>query len=428
MYHDSRKLFDQSIKLFPMAVNSPVRYFKPHPVWIKSAKGSHILDADGNEYVDYCLGFGPMILGHSDPEVTSGISESLSNGFIYGAPNEYELKLGELIHSAIPSIEKMRFTNSGTEATMHAIRLSRAFTGRKLILKFSGAYHGSHDYVLQKSGSGSLTFGISSTPGIPEEVSSTVLVGEFNSIESVRQIFREFAGRIAAVIVEPVLGNVGVVLPETGFLEEVGHLCEKDGALLIFDEVITGFRFHYGGFQSMCRIVPDITILGKIIGGGLPIGLFGGRNDIMSMVSPEGPVYQGGTFSGNPISMRAGYETMRKLRSKNYSSIEQYLLKLKDAVEAYSSGNSVEIQFNHFRTMFTIFFSKKPVRNSGGATGSDSSMFMRFFDLCLKNGVYLPPSQFESNFISFSHSEDDREKTQTCFQTAFRDLQSHPQS
>lgn len=428
MHPNSRKLFDQSIKLFPMAVNSPVRYFKPHPVWIKSARGSHIFDVDGNEYVDYCLGFGPMILGHSDPEVTTGISESLSNGFIYGAPNEYELKLGELIHSAIPSIEKMRFTNSGTEATMHAIRLSRAFTGRKFILKFSGAYHGSHDYVLQKPGSGSLTFGISSTPGIPEEVSSTVLVAEFNSIDSVRKVFREFAGKIAAVIVEPVLGNVGVVLPEPGFLEEIRHLSEKDGTLLIFDEVITGFRFHYGGFQSMCGIVPDITILGKIIGGGLPIGLFGGRNDIMGMVSPEGPVYQGGTFSGNPISMRAGYETMRKLRSKNYSSIEQYLLKLKDAVETSSAGNSVVIQFNHFRTMFTIFFSRKPVLTSESATMSDPSMFMRFFDLCLKSGVYLPPSQFESNFISFSHSDKDREKTQSCFENAFRDLHNRLQS
>ena len=428
MYPESRKLFEKSFKLFPMSVNSPVRYFKPHPIWIRSARGSHIFDVDGNEYVDYCLGFGPMILGHSDPEVITGISESLSDGFIYGAPNEYEFKLGELIHSAIPSIEKMRFTNSGTEATMHAIRLSRAFTGRKLILKFSGAYHGSHDYVLQKPGSGSLTFGISSTPGIPEEVSSTVIVGEFNSIESVRNIFREFAGKIAAVIVEPVLGNVGVVLPEPGFLEEIRNLSERDGSLLIFDEVITGFRFHYGGFQSMCRIVPDITLLGKIIGGGLPIGLFGGRGDIMGFISPEGPVYQGGTFSGNPIPMRAGYETMRRLSGKNYASIERYLARLRDAVESSSSSHSIDIQFNHFRTMFTLFFSKKPVRSSGGATGSDASMFMKFFEICLKHGVYLPPSQFESNFISFSHTEDDRERTQSCFEIAFKDLRDRFQS
>jgi glutamate-1-semialdehyde 2,1-aminomutase len=270
--------------------------------------------------------------------------------------------------------------------------------------------------------------GISSTPGIPEEVSSTVVVGEFNSIESARQIFAEFSGRIAAVIVEPVLGNVGVVPPDPGFLEEIRKLSENDGALLIFDEVITGFRFHYGGFQSMCGIDPDITTLGKIIGGGLPIGLFGGRKDIMALISPEGPVYQGGTFSGNPLTMRAGLETLKALKGKNYGQIEKYLQKLRNTVEDISERGKIGLQFNHMKTMFTVFFSMEPVRSFPDAMKSNASLFMEFFGSCLKNGVYLPPSQFETNFISFSHSARDLEITQQCFENALNDLRRHHQS
>ena len=422
----SESLFNESIDLFPSGVNSPVRYYKPFPEFIKRAHGPYIEDADGRRYVDYCLGFGPSILGHSPDNVVQKLKEKLADGFIYGAPTESESKLGEVIKGAIPSIERMRFTNSGTEATMHAIRLARSFTKRELIVKFDGAYHGSHDYVLQKMGSGGLTFGISSSPGIPEGVSSTVVVGKFNDEESVRKIFSLFRGKIAAVIVEPVLGNVGVIPPADGFLQSLEEQCRKDGSILIFDEVITGFRFTFGGYQNAIGIKPDITILGKIIGGGLPVGLFGGRSDIMEMIAPSGPVYEGGTFSGNPLTMIAGYETLSELRNKDYGNIKSYTEKLASSVSESAGKYDVQVHVNNTGPMFTIFFSSKKVDSYESAIKSNSHLFMEFFKNAKDNGIYLPPSQFESNFVSFAHGKAELEKTIEAFDISFRKIKKSP--
>ncbi|MFG1449326.1 MAG: glutamate-1-semialdehyde 2,1-aminomutase [Thermoplasmataceae archaeon] len=421
----SESLFRESIDIFPSGVNSPVRYYGPYPEFIERAHGPYIEDVDGRRYIDYCLGFGPSILGHSPENVVKKLKEKLADGFIYGAPTENESKLGKVIKGAIPSIEKMRFTNSGTEATMHAIRLARAFMKRDIIVKFDGAYHGSHDYVLQKMGSGGLTFGISSSPGIPEQVSSTVVVGKFNDEESVRKIFSTFKGKIAAVIVEPVLGNVGVIPPAGGFLNFLEEQCRQDGSLLIFDEVITGFRFTFGGYQNSIGIKPDITILGKIIGGGLPVGLFGGRSDIMDMIAPSGPVYEGGTFSGNPLTMIAGYETLSELRKKEYREIGAYTEKIASSASDSARKYGIQVQVNNTGPMFTIFFNRNKVDSYDSAAESNSRLFMEFFKTAKDNGIYLPPSQFESNFVSFAHCKNELEKTIEAFEVSFREIKKY---
>ena len=418
----SETLFRESENIFPSGVNSPVRFYSPYPEFIRRSHGSYIETADADKYVDYCLGFGPMILGHSPEPVVKKLRDSLEDGFIYGAPTEHEVLLGKQIRDAIGSIELMRFTNSGTEATMHAIRLARAFTGRKLILKFDGAYHGSHDYVLQKMGSGGATFGSSSSAGIPEEVSSTVVIGKFNDRESVMEIFRRFRGKIAAAIVEPVLGNVGVIPPDEGFLKFLEDACRNDGALLICDEVITGFRFSYGGYQNIAGLHPDLTVLGKIIGGGFPVGLFGGRREIMDMVSPGGPVYQGGTFSGNPITMIAGYETLLELKKKDYSQLERYTARIESLAMELSGRYGIPISVNRIGSMFTLFFNSESVRSYEAALRSSQTEFMKFFRHNMENGVYLPPSQFESNFVSFAHNGKDLETTAMAFENSFRSM------
>ena len=418
----SESLFRESLKVFPSGVNSPVRYYRPYPEFIKKAHGPYIEDVEGKRYIDYCLGFGPMILGHSPNNVVEKLKDKLADGFIYGAPTQMETDLGKKISAAIPSIKKMRFTNSGTEATMHAIRLVRAYTGKNIILKFDGAYHGSHDYVLQKMGSGGLTFGISSSPGIPGEVSATVVVGKFNDEDSVRRIFSSFRSKIAAVIVEPVLGNVGVIPPADGFLKSIEEQCRNEGAILIFDEVITGFRFNFGGYQNLTGIKPDLTILGKIIGGGLPVGLFGGRNDIMDMVAPSGPVYEGGTFSGNPLTMIAGYETLSELSQKDYAVITKNTEKIATSASESASNYGVQVNVNCIGSMFTIFFNSNRVDSYETAIKSNSDSFMKFFRIAKENGIYLPPSQFESNFVSFAHGTAEIEKTMEIFDTAFKEM------
>lgn len=420
----SSDLFRESSDLFPGGVNSPVRYYKPFPVSVKSGHGSRIIDQDGNEYVDYCLGFGPMILGHNNSVVNEKLFKQIREGFLFGTLNENEVALGKMIKSAVPSIEKMRFTNSGTEATMHAIRLARGYTGRDLIVKMQGGFHGAHDYSLIKSGSGTLTFGVPSSPGIPEEVTKTVLLGDYNNPNSIRQLFKDFGNRIAAVITEPIMGNAGVINPEKGFLELLRETTEEYGSLLIFDEVITGFRFAFSAYQDLIGVRPDLTTMGKIIGGGLPIGLFGGRSEIMSEISPSGPVYEAGTFSGNALSMASGIATLEILKKSDYTSLNRTSDKIISEIEDILNNEGVNATVNHYGSMFQIFFNKGKVVDYASSLKSDKEFFFSFFRSLLKLGIYLPPSQFETNFISFAHSADDLDKTLKAIEEALNDVKN----
>lgn len=413
-------LFEESRKHFPGGVNSPVRYYEPSPVFIRSGKGSKICDTQGKTYIDYCLGYGPLILGHSNEQFNSALKERIESGILFGSPTEEEIRLASIITSAIPSIEKMRFTNSGTEATMHAIRLARAFTKRKYILKMEGGYHGAHDYSLIRSGSGTLTFGTPSSPGVPEEITETVLLGHYNDIESIRGAFSRFKGQIAAVITEPVLGNTGVVPPFDGFLQELREITEYHSSLLIFDEVITGFRFGYHGYQDMIQVKPDLTTLGKIIGGGLPIGLFGGRADIMDMISPSGDVYEAGTFSGNPLSVTGGITALELLRGRDYGYINDLTARLVSGISDIAEDSGEDININRVSSMFQLFFNKNPVRTYPEATASDSRKFGEMFRKLLERGVFLPPSQFETNFLSFAHTREDVDSTLEAFKYVWK--------
>ncbi len=403
----SSVLFSESLKYFPGGVNSPVRYYEPNPIFMRRGKGSRIEDEDGKWYIDYSLGFGPMILGHSNTEFNERLKERIEDGILFGAPSGEEIKLAEKIQTAVPSIEKMRFTNSGTEATMHALRLARAYTGKSLILKMEGGYHGAHDYSLIKSGSGTLTFGTPSSPGVPDEISKTVVLGEYNNFDSIRKVFSEVGDKIAAVITEPVLGNVGVVPPEDGFLESLREICDRYSSLLIFDEVITGFRFGFHGYQDIIGVKPDLTTMGKIIGGGTPIGLFGGRADIMDQISPSGKVYEAGTFSGNPLCISAGNATLDILKKRDYSSIVSKTKKLADNIGDMASQKKEEVTVNQTGPMFQIFFHSGDVMNYRDAVSSNREKYFRMFSEALKHGLYLQPSQFETNFMSFAHSEED---------------------
>ncbi len=418
----SEELFNEALKLFPMGVNSPVRYYSPVPVMFSQGKGSKIMDVDGNEYIDYSLGFGPMILGHANDNVISKIKDQLDKGILFGSITENEIELGKIIKNAIKSINKMRFTNSGTEATMHAIRLARGYTGKKYILKMEGGYHGSHDYALIKSGSGTMTFGVPSSAGVPEEVSKTVLVGQYNDKESIEKLFKEFGNDIAAVITEPVLGNIGVINPGNDFLKFLREITIKYSSLLIFDEVITGFRFAFKGYQDIINVIPDITTLGKIIGGGAPVGMFGGREDIMDKISPGGNVYEAGTFSGNPLTMSAGIATMNILKNKNYDYINNYADKLVNGLNEIIEENKINANINKCYSMFQLFFNDKKVNSYNIARLSDAGKFKKMFELLLKENIYLPPSQFETEFISFAHNNDDLNNTINAFSRVLKCL------
>lgn len=410
----SESLYSRASTLFPKGVNSPVRYYEPYPRYIKSGSGSRIIDEDGMEYVDYCLAFGPMILGHSRREVVERIKGQVDQGLTFGAPGKLEVELGEMIRGAIPSIEMMRFTNSGTEATMHAVRLARYFTGRNLILKVEGGFHGSHDYTLRASSPDKLD----DTPGIE------TLEVPFNDRSALENVFSRFGKKIAAFIIEPVLGNVGVIPPEKGFLELARKLTEENGALLIFDEVITGFRFKFGGFQDLAGIKPDLTTLGKIPGGGLPIGVFGGRADIMKNVAPEGKFYQQGTFSANPVTMSAGLATLQILRESDYSVPSGHASRLSATLSSSFHGAGIPLQVNHVGTMFTAFFNGSEVRDNASALRSDTKLFERFFNILLNNGVFIPKSQFEACFVSFAHNAEDIRKTEGVIRLASEELAS----
>ncbi len=401
----SESLYNSSSAIFPGGVNSPVRFYEPYPEFIERGNGAHIFDADGREYSDFCLAYGPLILGHRHPTISRALQTASEIGVNFGAPSSMEVELGNIIHDAIPAMEMLRFTSSGTEATMHAIRAARAYSGKKAIIKAEGCFHGSHDYALISAGSGALTHGVPSSPGIPAEVSETVAVADFNDADSFRSVIKDRgADEIAAIIVEPVMGNTGVILPKEGFLQELREIATDNSILLILDEVITGFRYHFGAYHDLISVKPDLVTIGKIIGGGLPIGAFGGTREIMSMISPQGPAYVSGTFSGNVASMLGGIETLNYLKHADYaslsSSVEKLAAELSDLIGDLGT-------VNYIGTMFQLFFSSGKVTNYREAMRADNKKFKKFFSFALKRGLYIPPSCYETNFVSFVHSGDD---------------------
>jgi glutamate-1-semialdehyde 2,1-aminomutase len=411
----SARLFSEAQQVIPGGVNSPVRAFKSvgaNPLFIKKAFGSRLTDVDGNEFVDYVGSWGPMILGHCHPEVMEAVRKALANGSSFGAPTELEVELAEMIVAAVPSIEMVRMVNSGTEATMSAIRLARAYTGRDKIIKFSGCYHGHSDSLLVKAGSGAATFGVPDSPGVPADFAKHTLTAVFNNLESVKGLVAENRDQVACIILEPIAGNMGTVPPVEGFLEGLRTLCDKEGIVLIFDEVMTGFRVAYGGAQELYGVTPDITTLGKIIGGGLPVGAFGGNREIMSLLSPAGGVYQAGTLSGNPLAMAAGIETLRLLRQDGfYAKLEAISSRLAEGMAGAAKKSGRPIYTTRVGSMFCMFFSQGEVRDWTSAAACDTEAFARYFRSMLEQGIYLAPSQFETAFVSIAHSEEDLEKT-----------------
>lgn len=407
----SQDLFTDAQAVIPGGVNSPVRAFKSvgtDPLFISSASGSKIVDADGRSYIDYVGSWGPMIVGHANEEVLEAVIDAARSGTSFGAPTERETVLARMVIEAVPSIEKVRMVNSGTEATMSAIRVARGVTGRDRIVKFNGCYHGHADGLLVKAGSGALTLGIPDSPGVPEDYARNTLIAEYNDSGSVEKLFESNKGEIAAVIVEPVPGNMGVMIPAEGFLEGLRELCTDQGALLIFDEVMSGFRVAYGGAQELYGVTPDLTTLGKVIGGGLPVGAYGGKAEYMSQVAPEGPIYQAGTLSGNPLAMAAGIITLQILqRPGTYEALEKTASSLAEGLVEANEKLEMDFAFNRAGSMFTTFFTHGPVRDFAGAKASDTSVFGSYFRAMLDEGIYLAPSQFEAAFISLAHSEED---------------------
>jgi glutamate-1-semialdehyde 2,1-aminomutase len=411
----SQEVFAAAQNLMPGGVSSPVRAFKSvggQPIVFDRVKGAYIWDIDGNQYIDYVGTWGPAICGHAHPEVIAALHEALEKGTSFGAPSTLENVLAEMVIDAVPSIEMVRFVNSGTEACMGVLRLMRAFTNRDKIIKFEGCYHGHADTFLVKAGSGVATLGLPDSPGVPKAATSTTLTAPFNDLESVKALFEENRDEIAGVILEPVVGNAGFIAPDAGFLEGLRELTHEYGALLVFDEVMTGFRIAYGGAQEKFGVTPDLTTLGKVIGGGLPVGAYGGRRDIMSMVAPAGPVYQAGTLSGNPLAMTAGIKTLELLQKPGtYDYLERITKKLADGLLQIAKENGHAACGGQISAMFGLFFTSGPVHNYEDAKKSDTAKFGRFHRGMLERGVYLAPSQFEAGFTSFAHTEEDIEQT-----------------
>ncbi|MEM0332230.1 MAG: glutamate-1-semialdehyde 2,1-aminomutase [Archaeoglobaceae archaeon] len=415
-FQRSQELYEEALKLMPGGVSSPVRAFKPHPIYIEKAKGSKIYDVDGNEYIDYCLAFGPLILGHAPEIVRNAIIEQLENGWLYGTPIEMEVRYAKLIKKLFPSIEMLRFVNTGSEATMSALRVARGFTGRDKIIKVEGSFHGAHDAVLVKAGSGATTHGIPNSAGVPRDFVKNTLQVPFNDIETLNDLIEKNREEVAAMILEPVIGNTGLILPEKDYLKEVRKVTAENDVLLIFDEVITGFRVSLGGAQEYYNVKPDLTTLGKIAGGGLPIGLFGGRKEIMERVAPSGDVYQAGTFSGNPLSLTAGYVTVDFLAKKGLKDLNAKCEEIAKAlVDIFG-----EERVSWIASMFCIFFGEKP-KNYLDALKLDKNAYLRFFWRVLERGIYLPPSQYETCFLSLAHSKEDVEKTIEVFKDVGKD-------
>ncbi len=422
----SKRLYRKALSLIPGGVNSPVRAFKAvggNPPFISHARGSKIYDVDGNAYIDYVLSWGPMIAGHAHPRVVRAIKAAAEKGTSYGAPTPLEVELASMIRDAYPSIEKVRMVNSGTEATMSAIRVARGFTGRDKIIKFEGCYHGHADGLLVKAGSGATTFGVPDSPGVPKSYARNTITLPFNDLEAVKAVIEKNWKEIACVILEPVVGNIGCVLPKRGFLSGLRKLTKEYGIVLIFDEVMTGFRVAFGGAQERYRIKPDMTCLGKVIGGGLPVGAYGGRAEIMEMVAPEGPVYQAGTLSGNPLAMTAGIETLKIISRKGtYERLERKAVLLEEGLRDAAKRAGVKTRFYRAGTMFCTYFNDGKVYDYETAKKSDTEMFARFFRGMLQRGVNIAPSQFEAGFISLAHTERDIEKTVGAAYEAMKDL------
>lgn len=419
----SQELFALAQKYMPGGVNSPVRAFASvglHPVVIREGRGSKLYDVDDNQYIDYVCSWGPLILGHAHPDVVDAVCRAAQRGTSYGAPCEQEIELARLICEAVPSIEKIRMVSSGTEATMSAVRLARAYTGKHKIIKFEGCYHGHADTFLIKAGSGLLTTGIPTSPGVPDTIAEQTLIAQYNDLESVKTLFAQAGSDIAAVIVEPVAGNMGLVLPLQGFLQGLSRITETHTSLLIFDEVITGFRLCYGAYQDMAGVQPDLTTLGKIIGGGLPVGAYGGRKEIMDMVSPQGPVYQAGTLSGNPVAMAAGAATLKRLRDLDcYKKLDDMSTSFAGQVRDIFKKQGVPFHINRIGSLFSLFFTDTEVVDYRSMMTCDTAMFARFYKELLAQGIYFPPSQYETCFISCAHDLEDMEKTVRAIDRAF---------
>jgi glutamate-1-semialdehyde 2,1-aminomutase len=422
----SIELYRRALGMIPGGVNSPVRAFKAigiPPTFIERAKGSKIWDVDGNEYIDYVGSWGPMILGHAHPRIVAALKMIATKGTSFGAPTPLEVELAIKVKKAFPSMELVRMVSSGTEAVMSAIRVARGYTGRDNILKFEGCYHGHGDSLLVKAGSGATTLGIPDSLGIPGDLAKHTLTALYNDLESVKVLVRQYPGEIACIIVEPIAGNMGVVLPERGFLEGLRKICDEEGIILLFDEVITGFRVAYGGAQELYGIKADLTCLGKIIGGGLPVGAYGGKEKIMERVAPLGGVYQAGTLSGNPLAMTAGIETLELLKSKKiYQDLERKTSYLTENISISAEEKGIPLSINYTKGMFTLFFAEGPVRDYRTAKMSDMNRFAKFFIEMMEQGIYLPPSQFEACFISLAHTQKDLDKTIQACDNAFKKI------
>ena len=416
----SKKLFEQAQKVIPGGVNSPVRAFKSvggTPIFIKKALGAYLIDEDGNKYIDYISSWGPMIIGHAHPEIINAINEQSKKGTSYGIPTELETKMANLLVSLAPNIDKVRFVNSGTEACMSAVRLARGFTNRDKIIKFSGCYHGHADSFLIQAGSGASTFGVPNSPGITKSTASDTLLANYNDINQVKELFEKYPEQIAAIIIEPIAGNMGCVLPEKNFINQLRELCTQNSSLLIFDEVMTGFRLALGGAQEILGVKADIVTYGKVIGGGLPVGAFGGSNEVMNFLAPDGPVYQAGTLSGNPIAMSAGYAMLKHLKSNPtvYTSLNEKTTYLRAGLEKILSKSNLPYHINSIGSMISLHFTNDPVVNFETAKAGDNSHFKNYFHGMLSSGVYLPPSAFESYFLNDAISYPDLDHTIDSF-------------
>ncbi len=425
LQQDNHSLFQRALKRMPGGVNSPVRAFKSvdgEPFFAQRANGAYLWDVEGTRYIDYIGSWGPMIAGHAHPQVLEAVSRVMRDGLSFGVPNPLEVTMAETIAELVPSMQMIRMVNSGTEATLSAIRLARGATGRTRIVKFEGCYHGHGDSFLVKAGSGALTLGVPDSPGVPKALADLTLTLSYNDFDAATALFEQFGNEIAALIVEPIAGNMNCILPREGWLQHLRTLCSQHDAVLIFDEVMTGFRVALGGAQALYGVTPDLTTFGKIIGGGMPVGAYGGRRDLMEQIAPSGPIYQAGTLSGNPVAMAAGLATLELIRQPGFhADLEMRTAKLVDGLQSAANGAGVAFSTNHVCGMFGLFFTAAKVESYAQATACDVSMFRRFFHGMLKRGVYLAPSAFEAGFVSSAHSEDDIDTTLIAARASFAD-------